>query len=47
MLSEALEAFKAMLDKDGDRIILDMYVPKDGTYRIIELKDDGSCHSVL
>ena len=42
MLSEALEAFKAMLDKDGDRIILDMYVPKDGTYRIIELKDDGS-----
>ncbi|MCI1958214.1 MAG: type I-B CRISPR-associated protein Cas8b/Csh1 [Clostridia bacterium] len=40
MLCEAMEVFKEMLQEKGDRIILDTYIPKDGTYRLIEMNDD-------
>lgn len=41
MLQEAIEVFKENLQKYGDRIIIDSYIPKDGTYRLIEMKDGG------
>lgn len=40
MLQEGLTVFQRMREKN-DRLILDEYVPKDGTYRLIELTDDG------
>lgn len=40
MLQEVLTVFQRMREKN-DRLILDEYVPKDGTYRLIELTDDG------
>lgn len=39
MLQEALEVFNKMLLKN-DRIVIDSYNLKDGTYRLIEMKDD-------
>ena len=41
MLQEAMEVFQIMLQEKGDRIITDAYIPKDGTYRLIIMKDDG------
>ena len=40
MLQEGLTVFQRMREKN-DRLILDEYVPKDGTYRLIELTDGG------
>lgn len=39
MLQEALEIFNKML-LENDRIVIDAYNLKDGTYRLIEMKDD-------
>lgn len=41
MIKEALEVFKHMFDENGEALIIDSYIPKDGTYRIIELTDDN------
>lgn len=41
MLQEYFEIFSKMLDEKGDRIITDIYVPKDGTYRLIEISDNS------
>lgn len=41
MLKECLESFKNELDEKGDKLILDNYVPSDGTYIIVTLKDDS------
>lgn len=41
MLKECLEVFKEKLDEKGDRIIIDTYVPADGTYIIVSPKDDS------
>ena len=42
MLKEAIEAFTVKLQRpDGERLVLDAYVPKNGTYRLIELGDDS------
>ena len=41
MLQEAMEVFQIMLQEKGERIITDAYIPKDGTYRLIVMKDDG------
>ncbi|NFG62984.1 MULTISPECIES: type I-B CRISPR-associated protein Cas8b/Csh1 [unclassified Clostridium] len=41
MLKECLEVFQHELEKKGDKIILDTYVPADGTYVIVEPKDDS------
>ena len=40
MFEECLEVFKAELQKKGEDIILDKYIPADGTYLIV--KKDGS-----
>lgn len=39
MLKEPLEAFEQMLQKKGERLITDVHIPEDGTYRIIEMSD--------
>lgn len=36
-----MEVFQQILQEKGDRLVLDEYVPKDGTYRIIKLTEDG------
>lgn len=36
-----MDVFEQMLDKHGDRLILDEYVPKNGTYRLIVLTEEG------
>ena len=41
MLKEALESFKSELNKKGDRLILDNYIPADGTYVIVAPKEDS------
>ncbi|WP_072523606.1 hypothetical protein [Clostridium sp. Marseille-P3244] len=35
MLRECMEVFKSELDKSGGRLVLDTYIPADGTYLII------------
>ena len=34
-----MEAFKKMLLQKGDRLVTDAYIPKDGTYQIIEMSE--------
>lgn len=41
MLKECLEVFKHELDINGDKLILDSYVPADGTYVIVSPKEDS------
>ncbi len=41
LINEALETFKRMIDENGDAVIIDSYIPKDGTYRLIELTEDS------
>ncbi len=41
MLKECLEVFKHELEEKGNKIILDTYVPADGTYVIAEPKEDS------
>ncbi|MEG0295174.1 MAG: type I-B CRISPR-associated protein Cas8b/Csh1 [Clostridium sp.] len=40
MLKECLDVFKQQLDKDGDKLIIDSYIPADGTYVLVESNDD-------
>ena len=40
MLKEAVEVFGRLLEESG-RLILDAHIPKPGTYRLIEMRDDG------
>lgn len=40
MLRELMDVFQEMLDKEGERLVLDEYVPKNGTYRLIMLKEN-------
>ena len=47
MLQEAMEVFQIMLQEKGERIITDAYIPKDGTYRLIVMKDDGWVIKIL
>lgn len=40
MLQEALEVFAQQLQKpNGKRLVLDAHIPKDGTYRLIEMSE--------
>lgn len=41
MLQEAIQAFEVMLGKNGDRLVTDAHIPKDGSYRLIVMKDDN------
>lgn len=40
MLKDSLEVFKKKLNENGDKFILDSYIPSDGTYILVELKSD-------
>jgi len=40
LLKDCLEVFKKKLDEYGDKFIMDSYVPADGTYVLVEVKDD-------
>lgn len=41
MLKQVLEIFKKQYEACGDSLILDTYIPKGGTYLIVERKDGG------
>ncbi|MBV7273828.1 type I-B CRISPR-associated protein Cas8b/Csh1 [Clostridiaceae bacterium UIB06] len=41
MLNQALEIFKKEYEQNGDKLILDSYIPADGTYVIVKPTDDG------
>lgn len=41
MLKDCLEIFQRELDEIGDKLILDSYVPADGTYIIVSPTDDS------
>lgn len=42
MLKEALEVFERMLEREsGERLVLDSHIPKDGTYRLIEVDGES------
>lgn len=41
MLEELRESFQAMLEEKGERLILDEYLPKNGTYRLLFLTESG------
>lgn len=41
MLSQALETFKKEYEEKGDTLILDTYIPVDGTYVVVKPSDDG------
>lgn len=44
MLREALEVFEQLLQKEkGERLVLDAHIPKDGTYRLIEMQESDWC----
>lgn len=40
MIKDCLEIFKKELSEHGDRLILDEYIPADGTYLIVNLDDN-------
>lgn len=40
MLKESLEVFKKELDEYGDKLILDSYIPADGTYVIVDIEEN-------
>ncbi|MBC2456528.1 type I-B CRISPR-associated protein Cas8b/Csh1 [Clostridium beijerinckii] len=41
MLKDCLEVFKTLLDMNGDEFIMDSYIPADGTYVLVEPKNDS------
>jgi len=41
MLKECLEVFEKWIEEKGMRVITDVYTPKNGTYRLIEITDSG------
>jgi CRISPR-associated protein Csh1 len=41
MLKQALEIFKEQYDRDGEALILDAYIPPNGTYLVVERVPSG------
>lgn len=41
MLKDCLEIFKTLLNENGDKYIMDSYIPADGTYVLIEPKNSS------
>jgi CRISPR-associated protein Csh1 len=41
MIQECLEVFQRKLEKYGEAFVTDAYLPKDGTYRMIEIRENG------
>lgn len=46
MLRESLEIFKSKLQLEGDSLILDNYIPENGTYVIVDLDEKLDCKPV-
>lgn len=40
MLKECLKVFKKEIEKKGDKIIIDSYIPSDGTYVLVKSKEN-------
>ena len=40
MLKECIKVFEKMLEEKGDSLILDSYIPADGTYVIVDLENN-------
>lgn len=40
MLQDCIEIFKEELDKKTDKLVIDEYMPKDGTYMLVEIDND-------
>ena len=40
MLKEAIKVFEKMLEDKGDALVLDSYIPADGTYVIVDLENN-------
>lgn len=41
MLKDCLEVFKKKLDENGDKYIIDSYIPANGTYVLVQPKNDS------
>lgn len=41
MLKDCLEVFNKKIEKSGDKLILDNYIPDDGTYIIVDLENNN------
>jgi CRISPR-associated protein Csh1 len=41
LIKHCLEVFKKLLDDNGDKFIMDSYIPADGTYILVAPKDDS------
>ncbi len=41
MIKEYLEVFEKWIAEKGIKVITDAYIPKNGTYRLIEITDSG------
>lgn len=41
MLCDCLEVFKKELEKYGDALVLDSYIPADGSYVLVDLQQEG------
>lgn len=38
MIDEALEVFKKIYDKEGEKVVVNKHIPKDGTYILVNIK---------
>ena len=38
MINEALEVFKKIYDKEGEKLVVNKHIPKDGTYILVNIK---------
>ena len=38
MIDEALEVFKKIYDKEGEKLVVNKHIPKDGTYILVNIK---------
>ena len=38
MIDEALEVFKKIYDKEGEKLVVNKHIPKDGTYILVSIK---------
>lgn len=41
MIRDCIEIFEEKMGENGDKIVIDNYTPKDGTYILVSMKEDG------
>lgn len=47
MFNELLEVFETMIEKKGENFLYDNYIPKQGTYILLNLEDDFSVRNIF